>query len=46
MVEAKNIIVVIPVYNCHRYLSDAVTSVLNQPCKGIQIILVESKLIN
>ena len=41
MVEAKNIIVVIPVYNCHQYLSDAVTSVLNQPCKGIQIILVD-----
>lgn len=41
MVEAKNTIVVIPVYNCHRYLSDAVTSVLNQPYKGIQIILVD-----
>ena len=41
MVEAKNIIVVIPVYNCHQYLSDAVTSVLNQSYNGIQIILVD-----
>ena len=41
MVEVMNICVVIPVYNCHQYLSDAVNSVLNQPYQGIQIVLVD-----
>ena len=43
MVEVMNICVVIPVYNCHQYLSDAVNSVLNHPYQGIQIVLVVKK---
>lgn len=33
--------VVIPVYNAEKYLQEAVDSVLNQPFKGIDIVLVD-----
>lgn len=33
--------VVIPVYNCEAYVTEAIESVLNQPYKAIRIILVE-----
>lgn len=33
--------VIIPVYNAVRFLRDAVRSVLEQPCKDIEIILVD-----
>ena len=32
--------VIIPVYSAKKYLQDAVRSVLDQPCKDIEIILV------
>lgn len=35
------ITVIIPVYNCKKYLVDAVTSVLNQPYKNISVVLVD-----
>lgn len=35
------ITVIIPVYNCKKYLEDAVTSVLNQPYKNISVVLVD-----
>lgn len=35
-----NIFVIIPVYNAEKYLQQAVDSVLNQPFKNIQIVLV------
>lgn len=35
------ITVIVPVYNCKRYLEDAVTSVLNQPYKNISVVLVD-----
>ena len=31
--------VIIPVYNCERYLKSAIDSVLNQPVKELEIIL-------
>ena len=37
----NNIYVVIPVYNCEKYLETAVRSVLSQPYRGIHIILVD-----
>ena len=33
--------VVIPVYNAKRFLRETVRSVLEQPCKDIEIILVD-----
>ena len=33
--------VIIPVYNAKKYLRDTVQSVLNQPYKGIDIVLVD-----
>ena len=33
--------VIIPVYNCEKYLTDAVNSVRRQPVKDIEIILVD-----
>ena len=33
--------VVIPVYNVEKYLEQAVRSVLDQPYKGIDIVLVD-----
>lgn len=35
------ITVIIPVYNCVKYLEDAVTSVLDQPHKNISVVLVD-----
>lgn len=35
------ITVIIPVYNCKKYLGDAVASVLNQPYQNISIVLVD-----
>ena len=33
--------VIIPVYNCKKYLEAAVASVLNQPCKNINIVIID-----
>lgn len=33
--------VIIPVYNCERYLKSAIDSVLNQPVKELEIILID-----
>ena len=33
--------VIIPVYNCEKYLMDAVESVMSQPVKDIEIITVD-----
>ncbi len=35
------IYIIIPVYNCEKYLSEAIESVLTQPYKDIQIVLVD-----
>ena len=40
MANIIGIHVIIPVYNAKKYLRKAVQSVLNQPYKGVDIILV------
>lgn len=32
--------VIIPVYNCEKYLEEAVRSVLNQPCKDLIVVII------
>lgn len=39
--ERQQIIVVVPVYNCKAFLKEAVYSVLEQPYRAIEIILVD-----
>lgn len=38
--SAPNIFVIIPVYNCENFVDEAINSVLNQPYKNINIVLV------
>lgn len=39
--NADKITVVVPVYNCEKYLDECVSSILNQTYKNIEIILVD-----
>ena len=32
--------VIIPVYNGEKYIADAVNSLLNQPCKDLEIVII------
>lgn len=41
MEKTVQISVVIPVYNCQKYIHEAVASVLNQPISGTKIVLVD-----
>ena len=33
--------VIIPIYNVEKYLREAIESVLNQPCKDLELICVD-----
>ncbi len=37
----KTIIVIIPVYNCKKYISQTVSSVLEQPYTSIQVVIID-----
>ena len=39
--QAASVSVVIPAYNCARYVAEAVESVLNQSCRPLEIIVVD-----
>ena len=43
---AEGVMVVIPVFNCKNYISDAVSSIKKQPYKKIIIILVDFSIAN
>jgi glycosyltransferase involved in cell wall biosynthesis len=32
--------VIIPVYNCEKYIAGSIYSILNQPCKDLEVVVV------